>query len=153
VPAYETTSVPVSRSQEEVRALLQRHGASSFSFGEATIEDRVWVGVEFVAREQMIRLRVPLKVPDEETVGAKARRARTKTAGEIRAEVNEQEARRVWRVIAHNIKARMVAVEEGVESFTEAFMAHLVVPETNRTIYEHMAAGEPINVKMLPRGD
>jgi predicted DNA-binding protein (UPF0278 family) len=42
-------------------------------------------------------------------------------------------------VIAWNLKARLVAVEEGVETFAEAFLAHIIDPTSNRTIYEQLA--------------
>ena len=118
--------------------MLQRYGATQFTFGEGIVEGRTLVGVEFATAHHTVRLRVALKQPDEKSVTAKARRARTKTLGEIRAEADEQEAKRVWRVIAHNLKARMVAVEEGVESFEEAFLAHIVTPGGD-TIYERLA--------------
>jgi hypothetical protein len=47
--------------------------------------------------------------------------------------MREQEARRIWRVMAWNLKARLISVEEGVETFAEAFLAHLVTrPPTAR---------------------
>ena len=64
---------------------------------------------------------------------------RTKTIDEIRDVLYEQEERRIWRVLAWNLKARMVAVDEQVETFEEAFLAHLLDPQTNRTIFEQLA--------------
>lgn len=40
--------------------------------------------------------------------------------------------------MAWNLKARLVAVEEGVETFEEAFLAHLVDERSGRTIYEQL---------------
>jgi hypothetical protein len=138
MPAYENTSVPVSRSQEGVRTLLQKHGASQFTFGEATVAGKVWVGVEFALNDRSVRMRVPLGKPDDDALASKARRSRTKTLGEIRAEANEQEARRVWRVLHWSLKARLEAVENGLETFEEAFLAHLVT-EDGVTVYEALA--------------
>jgi hypothetical protein len=53
--------------------------------------------------------------------------------------MDEQEAKRIWRVMAWNLKARLVAVDEGVETFEEAFLAHLLDERTGRTIYEQLA--------------
>lgn len=157
MPAYATTDVPVERSQGEVRGLLQRYGATQFTFGEAIVDGRTLIGVEFATAHHRVRLRVALKPPDEEALAVRARRARTKTLGELRAQADEQEAKRVWRVIAHNLKARMVAVEEGVESFEEAFLAHLVDAGTNQTIYERLASTGSVTldaplVRELPAG-
>jgi hypothetical protein len=84
-------------------------------------------------------MRVPLKVINEHDVRVKAVRARTKGVDQIRDEMYAQEERRIWRVLAWNLKARLVAVDEGLESFEEAFLPHLIDPRTNRTIYQHLA--------------
>lgn len=138
--AYGTTTVPVEKSQAEIRGLLTRFGAREFGFGEA-IDDlgTPWAAVTFTHHDLRVRLRAPLKLPDPRELDAKARRARTKSRDDLRYELAEQEAKRIWRVMAHNLKARMVAVDEEVETFEEAFLAHIVDPDSGRTIYEQMA--------------
>lgn len=137
--AYESTTVPVERSQGEVRKLLASYGASRFAFGEETDADGTqWAAVSFSVADRSVRMRVPLKAPDEDAIASKARRSRSKTPAQVRFEVNDQEARRIWRVIAWNLKARLVAVEEGVETFEEAFLAHLLDERTGLTIYEQL---------------
>lgn len=51
----------------------------------------------------------------------------------------EQEERTKWRALLLTIKAKLVSVENGVESFEEAFLAHLVLP-----------GGETVGQKALP---
>lgn len=138
--AYETTSVPVERSQGEIRKLLAKHGAGAFAFGEERDDiGQRWAAITFTYATHAVRMRVPLKLVDERAVKAKAERATRKTAAEIRDEMYEQEEKRIWRVLAWNLKARMVAVEEGVETFEEAFLAHLLDRTTGRTIYQSLA--------------
>jgi hypothetical protein len=137
--AYESTSVPVERSQGQIRKLLSAAGATRLAFGEERDEETRWAAVTFVVGLHAVRLRVPLKPVDEREVRMKLNRSRTKTIDEIRDVLYEQEERRIWRVLAWNLKARMVAVEEQVESFEEAFLAHLLDPQTNQTIYEQLA--------------
>lgn len=138
--AYENTSVSVERSQAEVRKLLGKHGSQRFAFGEERDDGgQRWAAVSFVHGQHAVRMRVPLKLVDEREVRARARRAHTRTADQIRDEMYEQEEKRIWRVIAWNLKARMVAVDEGVETFEEAFLAHLIDQQTGRTIYEQLA--------------
>lgn len=137
--AYSTTTVAVERSQAEIRKLLIRHGAHRLAFGEERDDTgQRWAAVTFQAG-LAVRMRVPLKLVDERTVIAKSQRARTRTRDEIRDELYEQEERRVWRVLAWNLKARLVAVDEELETFEEAFLAHLLDPSTGRTIYEQLA--------------
>ena len=138
--AYETTSVSVERSQGEIRKLLGKHGAGRFAFGEERDDvGQRWAGVSFTYGGRAVRMRVALKLVDEREVQAKAKRARAKTVNEIRDEAYEQEEKRIWRVLSWNLKARMVAVEEGVETFEEAFLAHLIDERTGRTVYEELA--------------
>ncbi len=134
--AYSTTEVAVERSQGEVRKLLYTHGATNFSFSEGFSAGAHWASVEFVHNDHLVRVRVPLKVLDLKKVKAKADRSRTKTSSQIAHEMVEQEARRIWRVLVHGLKARLVSVEEGVETFEQAFLSHLVDPNTNQTLWE-----------------
>lgn len=125
---YENTEVPVSRSQDELRRHLSRFGAEQFSFGEG----RDWAGVEFVHANKLVRLRCPVRPGD---VGA-VRSHLSNEEKRIRAD--EAERARVWRVLVHSVKARLVAVEEGLETFEQAFLSHLVDPSSNRTVWEAM---------------
>lgn len=138
--AYDSTTVPVDRSQGQIRKLLNEAGASRLAFSEERDEDgQRWAMVAFVIGVHGVRLRVPLKPVDDREVHKKARRARTRTFEQIRDDLYVQEERRIWRVLAWNLKARMVAVEEQVETFEEAFLAHLLDPRTNTTVYEQLA--------------
>lgn len=138
--AYETTTVPVEKSQGEIRKLLSGAGASRMGFAEERGEDGTRRAlVQFAIGSHAVRLMVPLKVVPEREVGLKYGRSRSKTRDQVRDELYEQEERRIWRVLSWNLKARMVAVQEEVESFEEAFLAHLLDPRTNRTIFEQLA--------------
>lgn len=134
--AYETTEVPVERSQGEIRKLLYDHGARNFSFTEAEIDGVSVAAVDFVHQEQRVRVRVPLKPVDQRALAEKVRRAQTRTREQITREMADQEAKRIWRVLVHGLKARLVSVHEGVETFEEAFLAHLVDPVTGITMWE-----------------
>ena len=140
--AYETTNVAVEKSQSDIRRLLQDFGAREFQFGEGSgIDDRKWAGVSFRHDDHTIMMQAPLKEPDaaeQKRLRGKAQRARTRTLAEIEREYWEQEERRIWRVLYWSLKARMVAVEEEVEEFEQAFLAHLVDPRTGITLWQHI---------------
>ena len=138
--AYESTTVSVEKSQGEIRAMLAKHGAVSFAFGEEVDDVGVrWAAVTFKSMGLVVRIRVPHKPIDRGELARKIQRSRSKDARTIEFEMGEQEARRIWRVMAWNMKARLVAVDEHVETFAEAFLAHIVDPATNRTIYDHLS--------------
>lgn len=125
---YASTEVPVARSQDELRNLLVRFGAEQFSFGQGPD----WAGLEFVHEDHLVRFRAPLGAYDE----AKARRPhKTRLTP---ATWPEAEARRVWRVLVWSVKARLVAVDENLESFEQAFLAQMVDPSTNKTIWQNV---------------
>lgn len=134
--AYDGTKVPVEKSQSEIRRLLLDHGAKRFLFGEEERAGVHWAGIEFFHCDHIVRVNVPLKALDDKPLREKARRATSRSFDQIKAEAFDQEARRVWRVLFWSLKARMVAVDEGLETFEQAFLAHLVDPATDRTVWE-----------------
>lgn len=137
--AYETTSVAVDKSQADIRKILRRHDADQFTFGEATTLDGVrWAGLEFIIDSTLVRMRVPMKPPDPAWLHNRLQRARTKMRADFVEEHFEQEEKRIWRVLYWSIKARMEAVEEGVETFQQAFLAHLVNPASGLTLWEQV---------------
>lgn len=142
--SYEKTEVPVSRSQEQIRDVLTKHGASSFNFGESFMSDggdgRVGTaGVEFVYDETRVRIIAFLRAPDPKMLRKKIADARSRTAVQITEEMRAQEAKRVWRVLHWVIKARMEAVTEGLETFVQAFLPHIVEPTSGMTLWDIMS--------------
>jgi len=151
--AYETTKVAVPKSQGDIRTLLVRFGADGFEFSEGVGNDgRSLATIAFRTRGLLIRMRVALKEPDTAAIAKKVRLARSKKRDEIVAEMMEQEARRIWRVLHWTLKSRLEAVEERVETFEEAFLPHIVDPRSDETVFEmltrtgglkQLGAGEP----------
>lgn len=138
--AYESTTVPVDKSQAGIRALLVKHGAEQFTFGEGG-GAAPWAGIEFAHGGLLVRMRAPLKVDEAQlaTTWEKHRRNNgKKTEIEWRRQHIEQEQKRIWRVLHWTMKARLEAVEEQVETFEQAFLAHIVDPATGQTLYQHL---------------
>lgn len=153
--AYSNTQVTTEKSQGDIRGLLSKHGAERFSFSEGDYDGQWWVGVEFVHNNHLVRIAAPLKTLEERDLNGKVRRARTKTREDFIREHNEQEGRRIWRVIYWSLKSRMEAVEEGLETFEQAFLSHLVDPGTNQTLWNsirpHVESGKMhIGARGLP---
>jgi hypothetical protein len=105
------TSVPVEKSQAEVMKLLRREGASQMGFG--TNADKVVVG--FTAHGRQIKITIP--VVDDGT-----RRA-------------EQEARRKWRCMLLQLKAKFEAIRSEISTFEIEFQPHTVMPN-GKTVSE-----------------
>lgn len=52
---------------------------------------------------------------------------------EEQAKLWEQACRARWRALALTIKAKLVAIDEGVETVEEAFLAHMVVADAGKS--------------------
>lgn len=113
------TKVPVEQSRAEIERTLARYGAASFAYaaqpGKAT--------VMFECKDRRVRFDVPLLVqkPGENDASRKTR---------------EQDTRRRWRALLLCIKSKLDSVESGIETFEEAFLAHVVLPDGS-TVGQH----------------
>ncbi|MFA5135703.1 MAG: hypothetical protein WC505_08030 [Patescibacteria group bacterium] len=123
-----STTVNSDGSVAEIKRTLQRFGASSFVHGET----EKGAMIEFQARER--RIRFVLHLPDREND-----QFTTTPTGRQRKNQNqvflawEQGCRAHWRALALIIKAKLVAVESGIRSFEEEFLADTILPG-NRTV-------------------
>lgn len=118
------TSVSVSRSRVEIEDLLTKWKASRVAV--ATEPDRAHV--LFTIERWSVKFTMPLPTTAD---AAKLRDSRYKwrdASDSQKQKWLEQTARTKWRALLLTIKAKLVSVENGVESFEEAFMAHLVLP-------------------------
>jgi hypothetical protein len=129
----EDTRVPVDQSRMEIERALARYGASGFGFswerrevainpipayGKKTEQRDFWMLV-FNFKTRKVRLDLPM--PTEREAGSKTRL--------------EQQVRQRWRALLLVIKAKLEAVESGISTLEQEFLAQ-VVTESGRTIGE-----------------
>jgi hypothetical protein len=145
VKAYRDTAVSVEKSMGELRAMLRKHGCEDFHMGQRG--DRAELG--FRHHTLRVRMRVPI-VPMTEPEAREYASARRKGFEAVWRERDAAAERQVWRVLFWLLKTRMEAVEAGVETFTEAFLPHLVHPETGETVYEALERAGAIGQLALP---
>jgi hypothetical protein len=120
----ENTSVSVESSRGEIERTLQRYGAASFAYGW----DQERAVIEFHHQDRKIRFVLPL--PDRsarEFTHTPGRHNRRSEADAYKAW--EQACRQRWRALALAIKAKLEAVEAGITTFEDEFMAHIVLPD------------------------
>ena len=117
------TDVTPSASKAEIERDLGRFGATGFLTGHDDVAGRAFVG--FQARDRQVRMFVPLPTSKEmlRTPTGKARTEKQVAAA------REKETRRRWRALALAIKAKLVAITDGVETFEDAFMPYVVMPD------------------------
>lgn len=141
----ENTSVAVDRSKAEIERILDRYGAQKFIYGRD--ESRSMIGFE--ARGRCVRFTLPL--PDRNDPKFwKTETGRKRKYTSVIAEW-EQACRQRWRALALVIKAKLEAVESGITSFEDEFLAHTILPGGNgQTVGQWIA---PQLVEAYERGE
>jgi hypothetical protein len=135
------TNVSCERSKAEIETTLRKYGADQFMSGWKDGQ----AAVQFRLKSKMVRFVLPL--PDRQAdefcltgcrdLGAGHGKDKTgyhssscyKARPVEQAEsLWEQACRQRWRALSLAIKAKLEAVECGITTFEEEFLAHIVIP-------------------------
>lgn len=103
---YQGTTVPVSRSQEQIRKLLIESGAQAHQFSEYGAQEMIeisWARVVKVNNEPKLQ---PLR---------------------IKVSYKGKKIEQVWRALFYHLKAKLEIVKFGIMSFEEEFLSYFVV--------------------------
>lgn len=126
-----TTNVAVSKTKGEIDGLLRKHRAAGFGiFEEAT---RAMLVFEMAGRRIVFHLPLPNQM-DKRFIMTE--RGKTRTADAAMA-AWEQACRSRWRSLFLCIKAKLESIESGIESFEDAFLAHIQMPD-GHSVSEHV---------------
>jgi len=124
----ENTEVAVEKSVGEIVALIKKAGANRI----AQIEEPEYLQIQFFLHDRLLRFSVGMpsleEMPTKDGRGAMLSRDQRNNRA---AQACRQRARALLLVI----KAKLESVESGVESFEEAFLANVVMPD-GRTVGE-----------------
>jgi len=120
----ENTQVGTDRSKAEIERTLTRYGAQQFIHGWD--QKRAMIGFKINNRFVKIFLPLPSKDAPEFRKTPSGRRSRD-ADGAYKAW--EQACRQKWRALALVIKAKLEAVESGITTFDEEFLAHIALPD------------------------
>lgn len=128
--AYEKTSVAVTKSQDGIRKMIMSHKGFAVAFVSEkepmqSIPDREGFSAKVMidSKPYEVRIFASLKKP-----------LRHYSEAQKRA-FNEQEERRVWRVLFHHLKSVFEAADSGVMEFRELMLPFVVTP-SGQTISE-----------------
>lgn len=108
----EKTSVPVDRSQAEIKKILTKYGATAFAFAEGS--NNAMMMFELKGKRIMFKLPLPQKCSSSAT------QASIKTY--------EQICRSKWRSLVLGIKAKLECVASEITTLEQEFMAQIVLP-------------------------
>lgn len=131
----ENTSVPVERSKAEIDRLLTRYGAAESAMAQRP--DRAVV--QFKMCDRYVRFQLPLPSREDKAITHKKDRwgYLVKRSDAQMLAAWEQASRQRWRALCLVIKAKLEAVETGITTFEDEFMAHIVMPD-GMTVGEHL---------------
>lgn len=97
------TTIPVSRSRSDIEQITLRYGADQFASAIDWESERAMV--QFRIHTWMVRFLLPF------------------------AGSSEQQQRQRWRALLLVIKAKLEAVECGITTVEQEFLAHIVTPQ------------------------
>lgn len=106
------TSVPIERSQNEIRKVLGKYKATAFAYGEQ--------GDLSLVQFEMAGRRIKFVLPMPHSPSQNATQASIKTYDQL--------CRSRWRCLVLAIKAKLECVESGITTLEQEFMAHIVLP-------------------------
>lgn len=98
------TKVPTGQSRTELERILKRYNATGFMYGESQNQALI----QFEIQNRRVRFHMPYPTKDERDY--------------------EQSLRQRWRALVLCVKGKLEAVENGIETFEQAFLAHIVLP-------------------------
>lgn len=110
------TSVPVSRSGDEIRKTLEKYGATQFG----VMQSQTHAMIAFLINGKAVKLTCPLPLKNV-----------TKTQ-----EQHEQNLRQRWRALALGVKSKLESVSSGISTLEQEFLPYLVLPN-GKTYGEH----------------
>lgn len=127
------TDVPAEKTRAEIEALVTGRGADAYAFAV----DGPKASIRFRLEGRLLRFDLPLPVLEDEAFqkvrrGAAGIQPRT-PAGARNAW--QKATRERWRALLLCIKAKFIAIEGGIVTFDEEFLAHVVLPD-GRTVGE-----------------
>lgn len=121
----EDTSVSVEKTRAELETVLRKHGADAF--GYATDSGRA--SIQFRFKGKYVRFLLLLPNPEDKKFTRHARYDWQKRTPEAALKLWEQACRAAWRALFLAVKAKLVAVEAGISTFEEEFLARIILPD------------------------
>ena len=121
------TSVPVERSRAEIENILARYGAKQFMYGWNDDGAMIAFVVEAEGgNHRQVRFQLPLPSRDDRAFTHHSRGRRSATEAERQW---EQACRQRWRALTLVVKAKLEAVESGIATFEDEFLAYIMLPD------------------------
>lgn len=122
-----STDVSSDRSRAEIEKTLTRYNADQFFYGWQ--DGAATIGFRMHNRRVQFLLPLPDRDSDEFRLTPSRKWSRSDAESE---RAYEQAVRQKWRALSLVVKAKLEAVESGITTFEEEFLAHIVLPNGQR---------------------
>ena len=146
MPTSLDTTVPVSRSQESIRKILRNHGCQQVVFGDDFEGGSLFVWYRLAVDDPKHgQAFIPVKIPVHLDIVVDAlQKAHPKKYRSLSGEalVWEQAMRVAYRNLHDWLRASFTAIEVGIVTVTEAFLAGIVT-ENGQTVGERLLPALP----------
>jgi hypothetical protein len=116
-----STDVTPARSREELDKLLRKYGATGFGY----VDQEKAAAIMFELNGRTYRYLVAM--PQIEDFKQHPTTGYLQSAAKQKKDW-EQAVRVQWRALVATIKGKLIAVDNGIETFEESFMRHTVMP-------------------------
>jgi hypothetical protein len=122
------TEVPVSRSIDQIRQLVERFGALGFGI-EYDATSGGAVAITFKVKDPKFGVPVPvsLRAPFEQVLKMILDGKRQAYRSDVKQRAKEVAQRVAWRNLHDFVRASLIGVQTGIMSLGEAFMASLII--------------------------
>jgi hypothetical protein len=125
------TDVAVEKTVSEIRTTIQRYGATAFG----NMEGAGLAMIVFEMKDRRVSFKLPLPRIEDSRLDKDGRGSIRSV--EKRYQAWEQACRERWRSLLLCIKAKLESVDAGIETFEDAFLAHIQMPD-GMTVGEHV---------------
>jgi len=126
------TSVPIHKTQADIQSTLMRYGADKFGYFQEGSASHIM----FEYNRLMITMSVALPEKDE---FSKTPNGRNRSKDQIEREFSQVVKQR-WRALLLVVKAKLEAVESGISTVEQEFLAFIRMPD-GKTIGDHVIGG------------
>ena len=129
------TKVSIGDTETQIKTMLRKAGADAIGIAEEV--NRALVVFRLNDRNIKFVLPLPGRHDDRFTMTRNRYQQPVKRAESVATEAWIQASRERWRQLHLCIKAKLESVEQNIETFDEAFLAHVQMPD-GETIGEHV---------------
>ncbi len=120
------TTVSSEKTKMEIETIIKKYGAEQFISGWSNAA----AVIGFSMKGKMVKFFLPMPDPkDKSFFRTPTGRVRHSGSADAAKQAFEQAVRQRWRALLLVIKAKLEAVEAGITTFEEEFLAHIVMSD------------------------